>query len=194
MTADTRRPKKRTKAWRSRLPIIGLIVICIGTAGSVLYVYLRPSGPTELAVVSRPGYSVAYPSTWSIESPPSHPTDVVLLIREHNVKAVIDPGLVLRRTQNDPYPVSHDVPALLMANRFSFPHSTVLRKDAATISGSTDAYVVVTRVSLGGVDERILDILIRTPAGTAYHLQAIAPASVLSDATISNMESKLRVG
>ena len=161
--------------------------------GVTAFVFLRTPGSTQLAIVSGPGYSVAYPDTWSVESPPSNPTDVVLLIRQRGSSDAIDPGLVLRRNPNDPYPVVHDVPALQMANRFSFPHLVVLRQGQVAIHGLSDAYMVVSGVSFGGRDERILDIVIRTPRDTVYHLQAIAPANVLTDATIKGMATRLSV-
>lgn len=176
---------------RWALPVAGLLLLLIlASAGYVVY---RALQGTPLRSTSGAGYTVSFPSAWSVNPPPKSPTDVVLLVRDPNPAGPFDSGLILRRTTNDPYPLDHDLPSLLLANQFQYPGIRILRKTHISIHGAQDAVLVVSEAQIQGEDERIVDIVARTSSSIAFHAQAIAPPMLLTDSTIGAMYAGLSV-
>jgi hypothetical protein len=176
---------------RWALPVAGLLLLLI--LASAAYVVYRALQGTPLRSTSGAGYTASYPSAWSVNPPLKSPTDVVLLVRDPNPAGPFDSGLILRRTTNDPYPLDHDLPSLLLANQFQYPGIRILRKTHISIHGAQDAVLVVSEVQIQGETERIVDIAAVTPSTVAFHLQAIASPSILNDSTIDAMVAGLKV-
>jgi hypothetical protein len=169
-----------------------LAAILVATIGFIL---LRPSpyGAVAMTTANGSGFSVVYPIRWAVDTTVAQPTDVVLLIRDPSPAGSFDPGLIMRRTPDDPHPIDQDLPGLVLANHFQYPDIVVLRKGNVSVQGGKEARLVVSQVKIGGETERIIDIVVRTPSNVAYHLQAIAPPDVLTDASIVAMVAGLRV-
>jgi hypothetical protein len=181
---------------RIGLRVLGILVLVGGVLLTLrLTIWNSSSSPTApITSYSAPGITVTYPLLWSAEPVPNaHANDVIAVIRDPAPPAGFDPGLVLRKTPNDTIPVDQDLTALLEVNRLQFPDGSIQRQGGVSVNGATEADIVVTDATVDGVPERIVDIIARTSGKNGYHLQAIAPATLLTTATIDAMVSGLKL-
>ena len=178
----------------SRAVVLGAMaaLVLLSAAAFVAFRWLYPGGVT-MVTVAQTGFSVSYPSSWKVNGQLQGPSDVVLLIRDPHPTSSYDPGLIVRRTAVDPYPLDQDIPGLLRANQFRYPDIRVLRHAHISVHGAKEAVLVVSEAQVEGQSGRIVDIVVRTPANVAYHLQAVAPPALLSDQTIDAIVNGFRV-
>lgn len=165
-------------------------VVILGVVVFGVFRWLHPEVP--LKVTSGRGYSVSYPSAWSADQPPTT-GDVIAVARDPKPTGSFESGLIVTRTTKDPYPLDHDVPAILVANQLNYANVRVLRKSSVSVHGAKEAVLVVSEAQIGGQTERIVDILARTSSDVAFHLQAVAPPTLLTDATIDAIVAGLSV-
>jgi hypothetical protein len=166
---------------------VAVTLVILRSRGQPLTQVAAPTPSPAMTSASQPGFTLTYPGGWRAEAVSGPGTDVVFLVRDPNPVGPIVPGLIVRRTANDPFPIDQDLPGVLTANQFQHPGATVLREQHVTITGGKEGAVIVSSFQVSGVGERIADIVVRTPANIAYHLQAVAPAAVLTDGAIDAM-------
>jgi hypothetical protein len=185
---EDRPPRRRRRRAATTTALVGGLAI----AALLAFLLSRESSQSDLGPLltsTHSQFQVSYPKSLTPESPPAD-DHIAFLAEKKGPQGRPGTTLVVRQAAHATADLTTDVSLLNDLESFQNPGRRLIAKRAVAVPGAASAFIVDAEypdMALGGALIRHVDLVVRGPSGSSYHLVFAGAADAFTNSAVEQV-------